>query len=334
MSNTIDQDTGDMKSKMFTGIMTPHHREVALRILDDLIYSDVDEPGMSDRGIALCMDHPCRKHVLCNLKRPAVLRQYYGLPDREDNTIYAYGVGSGCFSVGTSSRHLVVRPFTEEIQWLVNEVYKIVAEKLVRGELKWGSMKLEKFNTATILLYYGKYGVKATKLGAHRDQLYRANGFLCPNANSQSADTPTVLFTVGDPRTLHFILSDDTQETRISSMEVTDGSVFVLHCDDEKYQLRSAFNNITCHKSYIKHGDVTFTHKDGFCAVFALRHVHQKLQMGQHGRVYIEDTRTAEKLDEMDEMLEKFISNELINSIATLRNSYREMTCRRYHRST
>lgn len=80
------------------------HVSIAFDILDSLLLCPMNKPGLSINGIVVTADCPYFRHKVINVKRPQVLRQYFGEYDEETKMIAAYGVGSGCVTVGTSPR--------------------------------------------------------------------------------------------------------------------------------------------------------------------------------------------------------------------------------------
>lgn len=80
------------------------HINACIRILDSLIYNPSHLPGTHDEGIALSADKPMNNHIMVNVQRPAVLRQYFGVINDSGDMISAYALGTGSTTVGTSPR--------------------------------------------------------------------------------------------------------------------------------------------------------------------------------------------------------------------------------------
>lgn len=199
------------------------------------------------------------------------------------------------------------------MQFLADEVYNYVSKKIFEGELI--RMTVHEFNSLTILLYYNKIDDgKIKQLGMHRDQLYDDDGHLNADKNSQTAYTPTVILTIGDPRILKFELSKygnmDHFKVEIHQIELLNATLFILHPLDEVPRNRPYYPFNFNDKTFFKHGNVTFGGaNDGLSVAFVFRTVNKKLKIGKHGKVYYKDNQA--NLDDYDDVLKSFFESML-----------------------
>ena len=85
-------------------ICDDRHMAIAFEFLDTLLLQPMSKPGVKSNGIIVTADWPYKCHRVINALRPQVLRQFFGKYDEDTEMIAAYGVGSGCTTVGTSPR--------------------------------------------------------------------------------------------------------------------------------------------------------------------------------------------------------------------------------------
>ena len=209
---------------------------------------------------------------------------------------------------------MIIRPFTDDMQFLADEVYKYVLQKILDGELI--RMTVHKFNSITVLLYYNKTdGGKIKQLGMHRDQLFDDDGCLNENQNSQTAYTPTVILTIGDSRKLKFELFKEGnmknfKHIEIHPLELLNATLFILHPHDEVPRKRPYYEFNIDDKTFFKHGNVSFGGAtDGLSIAFVFRAVDRKLKIGKHGKVYCK--RHQANLDDYDRVLNSFFGSML-----------------------
>ena len=197
----------------------PSHTTLAnasRHIIDELICS----PLNSNKGIQLSLDTPLNNPPMLNILRPAVLRQYYGLDVEEvkdeKNGIdrYTYGSGTGTSTVGIDPNNFVTREMTEDMKLMSIELKKLLLKNKSYFKLDDANLDLP-FNHCTVLMYYAGDSLKSNaKLGMHSDCVYSAqNGTYIHKDNSQVQNTPTVVYSLGDTRLLHW-----NRRKRISSI--------------------------------------------------------------------------------------------------------------------
>lgn len=232
----------------------------------------------------------CQFRVL-NLKRPAVLRQYFGMnvdtdkPTGRDDVIwrYSYGGGSGARTVGIHPKHSTTREMTYPMQIIAEEVYQYLKAKFGNDS----SVKILPFNHITVLLYYNKvdkYNFKELMLGYHTDNVFSHDGEFIDGANSQLENTFTALVTLGDKREVDFRrqileLSQTTNKkkwvndtnTPLVSFVMRNLSLFLLNPGDERPTQVELPDGPVIKRH--QHGDVKFPYPDNISAVLALRTV-------------------------------------------------------------
>lgn len=134
----------------------------------------------------------------------------------------------------------------------------------------------------------GIYTSKNDTCHKHRDQLYTRTGKFQHKSNSQNEGTVTSILTVGCSRSLLFEQFRNKASNDIKkgpkrlygigsekSFELTHGSLFQLHPEDERDQLRICLEDQFL--SYFKHG-AKFKQKNGMSIAFIVRstvHVNQ-----------------------------------------------------------
>jgi nitrite reductase/ring-hydroxylating ferredoxin subunit len=122
----------------------------------------------------------------------------------------------------------------------------------------------------------------------HRDQLYTRNGKFQHKSNSQKKGTVTSIITIGSSRSLFFKQFRNKTCSDIKngpkrlygigsdkSFQLTHGSLFQLHPEDERDQFRTCLEDQFL--SYFKHG-AKFRDKNGMSVAIILRstvHVNQ-----------------------------------------------------------
>lgn len=189
-------------------------------------------------------------------------------------------------------------------------------------------MQVMKFNTVTMLFYYGKSGRTVTQLSYHRDQQYWRDGSLSPQQNSQTPFTPTCVLTIGHSRVLRFILSDGQGDDKYSHVKLEPlslchGSLFILHPCDEIPRRRKKYSRYSKEHLYFKHGGVKHGPNDGLSVAFVFRHVNRQVRVNSNGNVEFDGNNSD--LDVLDDLLDNFAENTMHHSEMMLRNSYNSM---------
>ena len=256
-------------------IQLPEHTSInncGRWILDHLICSQLN----SKSGLKLSLDTPLNNPAMLNLLRPAVLRQYYGMnvlrPFETNSSVcrYTYGSGTGTSSVGMDPKNFITRKMTEAMECMSKDIYTYI--KSHRSELDLDNANLESgFNHCTILLYYAGQSTKEnSKLGMHCDCVYSPqDGYFVKKANSQVEGTPTVIYSLGDERSVNWIrrqrgTSDNgrehwiVDETFSSTFKLSSNSLTIANTLDEdprfvdkqgfKYQYQHGNVNVSGNK--------------------------------------------------------------------------------------
>ena len=115
----------------------------------------------------------------------------------------ATGSGSGTYSVGMDYKNFVTRTLNENMLSMIDEINNLLNHNKVIFNLDDTNLT-QKFNHCTILLYYAGIELKEkTTLGYHTDCVYSSTtGEYDTKYNSQVANTPAVIYSIGDTREL------------------------------------------------------------------------------------------------------------------------------------
>ena len=212
----------------------------ALFISKTLIYS---EPNTKN-GISIVVDKPMNNKEQLNIKRPAVLRQYYGTEVGDDQLSIARRPAFGYLNKrqleGTDRFNLIVKPFSEEMKTMAMYITNLLIEN--KNLLCLDGIDLSQcFNSCTILLYHRIPGTKeSSSMGFHTDVKYTNQGKYSEKRNSISKDTVTVIYTIGDSRVLNWrqkIIKDGknvyVNDNWSLSMTLNEGELLILNPKDE-----------------------------------------------------------------------------------------------------
>jgi len=184
---------------------------------------------------------------MLNLNRPAVIRQYYGEVNKINNKRITYGASKslGTISVGTDPHNFITRKMTYHMQLLSHQLNNIL--KINRARLNLMDCNIDNcFNHCTVLLYYSDDNDnRSSSMGYHSDCTYRLdNGKFDCTRNSQVVKTPTVVYTLGDSRTLnwkrrHQVKGESGRNIWCkdnawsASYDLFEGSVTIINPNDE-----------------------------------------------------------------------------------------------------
>ena len=210
-----------------------------------LLLSDFD----SIQGIPVEANQPlgCREPLI-NLKRPAVLRVYFGMSKKCTESLNVirptYGPISSSSSVGMDPNNFSTKAMSLHMHRISENLRTLLMSKFPPDDCP--PLK-EEFNHCTVLIYSGKNnnGISNSTLSYHSDCTYDHNGSFIKNRNSQKENTCVAVLTVGDERTLYFKKRVAVKGSRgKKKWKVTDdshvsfslgnNSVFLLHPEDEK----------------------------------------------------------------------------------------------------
>ena len=162
----------------------------------------------SPNGITIVADAPECNNAMLNVKRPAVLRQYYGMNIGEKVghgiTRVAYRSHLATGSEGSDPFRLTIKPFSIEIELMSKYVNKLLRVNCKEFQLQSADLS-KPFNSCTVLLYHTLMGVKKeSSMGWHCDSKYSLSGSFNQNSNGQTYNTVVVIFTVGEERFLQW----------------------------------------------------------------------------------------------------------------------------------
>ena len=194
------------------------------------------------QGINVSADIPrcCSKPVI-NLKRPAVLRIYYGLSEYSYSSPYVvrptYGPTRFFSSVGIDPKQFRTKPFTNELSVISHYLKNMVSTYEVTG---YENTFKQDFNHCTVLVYKSDGDNKANStLSFHCDSTYDVKGNFKTTGNTQLEKSPVLVMTLGDSRELNFrlrvVLGNKWKITNINLPSITlpHNSLFILHYRDE-----------------------------------------------------------------------------------------------------
>ena len=150
----------------------------------------------------------CCQVPIINLKRPAVLRVYYGLTKFINNSPYVlrptYGPTRLGSSVGIDPRQYRTKPFTEELSTIAEYLKNLVSTYKVTG---FDNTFNHSFNHCTVLIYRSNDDSKSnSSLSFHCDSTYDTNGHFKASGNTQLQNSLVFVLTLGDCRELNFKL--------------------------------------------------------------------------------------------------------------------------------
>ena len=232
----------------------------ARAIVVKLLLSGFDTPD----GIPLSADMPYGQPKM-NIKRPAVLRIYYGLNKNIISpTIWnrvTYGPTSVTGSLSIDPRRYTTKAMSVEMFQFglcLKQYVKRQFQKQQRSSLIFDC----ELNHCTVLIYNTHSDNINCKLSYHCDCEYDHNGNF-KDRNTQGENTPVIVFSMGDSRKINFRKRTIIQgknyhnlwenvETPIHEVDLHDNSIFVLHPDDEKPIIRKVSENL----SQFQHGNV------------------------------------------------------------------------------
>lgn len=224
-------------------------------------------------GITLSADMPFSKKSLMNISRPAVLRTYYGLDSQCISPSHVkratYGPTSLTGPLSMDPRVYSTKPMSIAMYELGVSLKKFVKLQLSKDSgLKSDKIFDCEFNHCTVLTYNAHIPNINNKLSYHCDCQYDRHGKFMESQNSQGQNTPVIIYSLGDSRTLSFrqrsvtngkksFLRWKTEKVPCQKFELTDNSIFVLHPMDEKPTHRPPSQSL----SQFQHGNVDV--KDG-----------------------------------------------------------------------
>lgn len=266
----------DQRSFTVSNILPRSLKQTAAMIPLQLINSPI---GSAD-GLQMTYDKPlgCKK-FMCNLQRPAVLRQHFGLRvQKEDkNVLFSYGSGSGSITVGTHPSFCTTREMTPNMNIISHRIHDSLCQ-LQRDE-GIPNLTCSPFNHCTVLLYFHKHSSSPDNmLGFHTDNVFSTTGTFNKNKNTQRENTPTCVLTLGSTRQLHFQKQWNDIDKKTNKrkwheltrrrIELDDNSLFVLHPEDECPQY---LGNIL--KTRWRHGVPNFNQQGALSVALVFRTV-------------------------------------------------------------
>ena len=235
----------------------------------------------TNNGISIVADAPECNCAMLNVKRPGVLRQYYGfnLEDFKNNTVkrVAYRSHISFKSEGSDPFKLVIKPFDERMTSIARYFHNFL--KINKTHLELDKVDLSSmFNSCTVLMYHSLLDIKKeSSMGWHCDNKFSLNGNFSNVVNGQTINTPVVIFTIGSSRYLHWRRRYTEIQTNgrkswkveadsIQSMLLQEGYMCVINPNDEKPH----YDVVSDKEIHFQHGN-TKTIADDISVAFVFR---------------------------------------------------------------
>ena len=154
---------------------------------------------------------------------------------------------------------IITKPFCSTMKALAHALMKLLRDN--NDLLQLNNIDLSTvFTHCSVLLHYSIPTVKpVSTMSIHSDITYDKNGNYIPSQNSQRVNTPTLVYSLGDARTINFkkkiipdfssiIISKDWKH----AMSMPEGSCCLIHNLDETPK---AIEKSDCKRSFL-HGNV------------------------------------------------------------------------------
>ena len=102
-------------------------------------------------------------------------------------------------------RNFVTREMIDGMKSLSSELYALLLSNKSYFKLHDANLEMP-FNHCTVIVYYaGEASKEYSRLGMHSDCVYSVqDGSYVKNDNSQAQNSPTVIYSLGDTRSLHW----------------------------------------------------------------------------------------------------------------------------------
>ena len=271
-----DVDHVTMKSEVLSPALTDELLTMSKIFIKTLLLSKFN----TSQGINISADIPrCCNHPVINIKRPAVLRIYYGKTDYCVNSPYVerptYGPTRLYSSVGIDPYQYHTKPFTTELTAISKYLKKFIQgyhftflEKKVTHD----------FNHCTVLVYRSNDSKSNSSLSYHCDSTYDTNGNFIQKSNTQMQNSIVLVLSLGDPRELKYALRFSygnkwvMSNVSIPSTTLEHNCLYILHCEDEIPTNR----NGSIHLSQIMHGGVSMIGTNELSIALCFRMVTKK----------------------------------------------------------
>ena len=276
--NFFDSETS-LYSEVLYNVL---HEDLLYRaqlFLSTLLLSDFN----SHQGIPVTADIPrCCDKPIINLKRPAVLRVYYGLNEYTNSSPYivrpTYGPTRLFSSTGIDPRQYHTKPFSSDLAIISQYIKNFLSTYKVTG---FDDSRDHHFNHCTVLVYRSNDNSQSnSSMSYHCDTTYDTNGTFRTSGNSQLENSFVCVLTLGDSRDLNFKLRASVNKKWIDTKKefptcaLPHNSLFILHYKDEVPTKR---NNCP-YLSQIMHGGIRLKGKSKLSMALCFRAVTKKRQ--------------------------------------------------------
>ena len=275
--NFLVDSNWDMKSKHVTCNCSKELAMLGRQILISLIMNPPD----SLLGISIVADAPeCNKAML-NVRRPGVLRQYYGRNIEDiNNTLVrrvAYHSQISIKSEGSDPNKLIIKPFSSEMMYMAEYLRNFIVINVEKLDLQDVDL-CHDFNTCSVLLYHAINNIKKeSSMGWHCDSKHSLSGNFSKLTNGQLINTPVVIFTIGQGRLLKWRRrftkwkdngrkSWQVDKSTMHHMLLKHGDICILNPKDEKPHI----DHLSQEEVHYQHGNTKVT-KDDISIAFVFR---------------------------------------------------------------
>ena len=212
-----------------------------------------DINGIHKKGLSIAIEAPkcCNNYASMNVDRAVPIRQYFGKSHTKETNLsrkyrYSYGIGSGSSTVGGDVETTKTKPLTKCMKKMCRELTKVKEINCFKDK----NNNVVDFNHVTILYYMPnmKGNNPIIELKPHCDLEVTASNKVKVN-NSQKEGTPTVVLALKCKKDVTFYKRysngkkfEDGRGTKVDSMTMNHGDLFILHPKDERVFKRRIWN--------------------------------------------------------------------------------------------
>jgi len=176
---------------------------LSIYLVSKLIKSPVD----SIHGISIVAQQTRFNFVGLNSTRPGVMQINFGKNGEKNHNStmrFTYGYGVNKASVHDDPKRMITKPFCNVMTTFVNEIHQIICRNRVTLGLQDADLSTPP-NVLTFVLYYSIPGIKEKSLFEyHNDTVYSQCHEYLANQNKQRKNTATIVYTLGDERTIRW----------------------------------------------------------------------------------------------------------------------------------
>ena len=299
-----------------------------------ILRSLIMNPPDSYLGISIVVDNPeCNKAML-NVKRPGVLRQYFGRDlGKIDGTIVkrvAYRSQLSFKSEGSDPKKLIIKPFSDDMGIMADFFHNFLMVN--KQEFGLNSVDLNnKFNSCSVLIYHElPHYKKQSSMGWHCDSKYSTAGKFSDKMNGQVYNTPVVIFSIGRKRLLKWrkrftkkkdngYKSFEIQAGSEEEMLINEGNICIINPKDEVPHIEVETQRMV----HFQHGNTKVT-KNDISVAFVFRVSPHECVCSYH------DNKVILPVEVLSSITEKEVNGIVNEDKRTVK--YNEFDVKKYHR--